>query len=137
MIFFIAFSFFQGFVGRLVSCVGIIAITQEQDQEVAQKIGNLTELMSNPDCNEGSVLRIFHDLFLLTHEGRYLPPQPPVTAEWLSGAASFFLSHQLLNVLFKLRLEVYEFQFAALNLRLNDSCSASAAKPKWSARRFC
>ncbi len=52
MIFFIAFSFFRG---RLVSCVGIIAIMQEQDQEVAQKIGHLTELISNPDCNEGSV----------------------------------------------------------------------------------
>jgi len=86
---------------------------QQQPKQVAEKIVYLTELMKNSDRNEGSALRIFHELFQLTHEGRDLPP---ATAEWLSEAASFFLSPQLLKVLFKLRLQVYGFQFAALNL---------------------
>jgi len=69
--------------------------------------------LNNPaGRNEGSVLRLFHDIFQLTHEGRDLPP---VTAEWLSEAASLFLSPELVKVLSKLRLEVYGFQFAALN----------------------
>ena len=83
-----------------------------QEQEIAQMIAHLTELMNNPSRKEGSVLRIFHELFQITHEGRDLPP---LTIEWLSETACSFLSPELLKILFKLRLEIYSFQFAALN----------------------
>ncbi len=101
-----------------------------QDQEVAQKIGHLHELMNNPARKEGTVLRIFHDLFELTCGGRDLSPS---TAEWLSEAASFFLSPQLLRVLFNSRLEVYAFHFAALNFTevddvVDDLCNGEVLK---------
>jgi len=84
-----------------------------QDKEVvAQKINHLKEMMMNPNRNEGSVLRIFYDIFKAADEGCDLVPG---TADWLSEAASFFLSPQLLRILFKLRLEVYGFLFAALS----------------------
>jgi len=82
------------------------------DQEIVKMIAHLTELMNNPNRKEGSVLRIFHELFQLTHQGRDLPP---LTIEWLSETACAFLSPELLKILFKLRLEIYSFQFAALN----------------------
>jgi len=83
------------------------------DKEVAQKIVQLTKLLNNPSGrNEESVLRLFHDIFQLTDEGRDLPLE---TVEWLSKAAIIFLSPELLKVLFKLRFKIYGFQFAALN----------------------
>ncbi len=82
------------------------------DQEIVKMIAHLTELMNSPSRKEGSVLRIFHELFQLTHQGRDLPP---LTIEWLSETACAFLSPELMKILFKLRLEIYSFQFAALN----------------------
>ncbi len=84
----------------------------EENKEVVQKIDHLTRLMNNPNRNEGSVLRIFNDLFQLTREGRDLLPE---TSEWLSEKAKTFLSPELLMVLMKLRLEIYAFHFASLN----------------------
>lgn len=82
------------------------------DKVVEEKLAVLTQLLQNPDREDGSILRIFHVLFQLSHEGRDLPPQ---TIERLSQIAGPFLSAQLLQVLTKVRLEVYSFQFAALD----------------------
>jgi len=85
----------------------------EDNKEVEQKIAQLTELINNPSRKKGSVLRVFHNIFRLTHQGDYLTP---VKAEWLSDTArTLFLSPELLKVLTKLRLEIYAFHFAALN----------------------
>jgi len=82
------------------------------DKAIQQKIAQLTELLNSPDRNEGNVLRIYYELFQLSHEGRDLSLD---TVKWLNESASLFLSVKLLNVLTKLRLDVYGFQFAALN----------------------
>lgn len=83
------------------------------DKTIAQKLAHLSELTNDPIRKERSVLCIFHELFLMTHEGRDLPPD---TLDWLNEAASLFLSPSLFNVLSKLRLTVYGFKFAALHL---------------------
>jgi len=82
------------------------------EKAVGEKIAVLSQLMQNPDGKDGSVLRIFYDIFQLTHGGLELPHQ---TEEWLNQIASHFLSEALLKTLTKLRLEVYGFKFAALN----------------------
>jgi len=84
----------------------------EENKEVEQKIVQLTELMNKPSRNEGSVLRIFHNIFQLTHQGDDLSPEK---VEWLSETARTFLSAELLKTLIKLRLEIYAFQFAAVS----------------------
>lgn len=58
-------------------------------------------------------MRIFHELFLMTHEGRDLSPD---TLAWLNKTASLLFSPDLLDVLSKLHLDVYGFTFAALRL---------------------
>jgi len=83
------------------------------DKKIAQKLAHLRELTNNPSRKEGSELRIFHELFLMTHEGRDLSPD---TLDWLNKTASLFFSPDLLNVLSKLHLDVYGFTFAALRL---------------------
>jgi len=83
------------------------------EKEIADKLTHLTEVMNNSNGNEGNVLRIFHELYLLTREGRDLSPE---TVDWLNETAITFLSPKLQKVLFDLRLEVYGFKFAALHL---------------------
>jgi len=83
-----------------------------ENKGIDQKIVQLTELMNNPGRNEGTVLRIFHDLFQLTNGSRDLSLE---TAEWLNKTSMAFFSPELLKVLIKLRLENYAFSFAALN----------------------
>jgi len=82
------------------------------EKEIAQKLAHLTVLVNNPSRKEGSILRIFHELFIMTHEGRDLPPD---TLDWLNETASLFLSPDLLGLLVKHRLDVYGFMFAALH----------------------
>ena len=80
---------------------------------VAQKILHLIrDLLNTPGQNEGSVLRLFHDLFKLTHEGRDLSPEK---LDWLNETTRRFLSPDFLTILFTLRLEVYGFYVAALS----------------------
>ena len=83
------------------------------DKKVASKLAQLIELMNDPGRKEGSVLRIYHELFLLTDQGRDLPS---VFLEWLNDHATLFLCPELLRVLFKLRLEMFSFDFVAINL---------------------
>ena len=83
------------------------------EKEIADKLTHLTEVMNNSEGKEGNVLRIFHELYLLTHEGCDLPPE---TVDWLNETAITFLSPELQKVLLDLRLEVYGFKFAALHL---------------------
>lgn len=82
------------------------------DEKVAQKLVHLRQLMNNSSRKEGNVLLIFHELFLMTHEGRDLSPD---TLDWLNDTASLFLSTDLLSILAKHRLDVYAFKFAALH----------------------
>ncbi len=82
-------------------------------KEIADKLTHLTEVMNNSDGKEGNVLRIFHEIYLLTREGRDLSPE---TVDWLNETAIAFLSPNLQKVLLDLRLEVYGFKFAALHL---------------------
>lgn len=84
----------------------------ENTEVVAQKILHLRDFLNTPGQNEGSVLRLFHDLFKLTHEGRDLSPE---NLDWLNETARRFLSPEFSKILFKLRLEVYGFYFAALS----------------------
>lgn len=77
-----------------------------------EKIAHLTKLLKSPDRKEENVLYIFHEIFQLSHGGLDLQPE---TTQWLNESAGAFLSPQLLNVLTKLRLEVYRFKFAALH----------------------
>ena len=80
---------------------------------VQQKIAQLTELLNDPESNEeGSILRVYYELFQLSNEGRDLFLE---TLKWLNETARLFLSAQLVNVLTKLHLHVYGFKFAALN----------------------
>ncbi len=80
---------------------------------IKQKIGQLAELMKNPDGNEGEASQILLHLFQLTDEGRDLSPD---TAKWIKKTASFILTPELRAVLVKLRLDFFIFHFAALNL---------------------
>ncbi len=83
------------------------------EKEIAGQLTHLIEVMNNSDAKEGSVLRIFHELYLLAREGRDLPPE---TVDWLNETAIPFLCPQLQKVLSDLRLEAYGFKFAALHL---------------------
>ena len=83
-----------------------------KDEVVDQKIRQLSELMKNPGGNEGAALRILHDLFQLTDEGRLLSPD---NSEWVSKTACIILPPDLRAVLVKLKLDGYSFHFAALS----------------------
>jgi len=87
------------------------------EMEKDQKIARLKELIENPEQNAGAALRIFHDLFQQTQQGRDLSSE---NSEWLSKTALLLLSPELRNVLVKLHLDVYGFQFAALDLTSID-----------------
>ena len=78
-----------------------------------QKIARLTELLLSPNQNNQSLLRIFQEIFQLSHGGRDLESE---TLDTLNQIAGLLLSTDLKEVLEKLNLQSYNFQFVALNL---------------------
>jgi len=85
----------------------------QSKEAVDQKIVQLAKLIKNPTGNKGAVLKILHDIFQVSHQGRDLSPEHD---EVLKKLACLLLSPELRAVLVKLHLDVYGFHFAALSL---------------------
>ena len=84
------------------------------DQEVEQKIVQLTEVLNNPSARRKiNALSILHDIFYNTHESRDLSVE---NADVLNETALLLVSPQLRTVLLKHRLDAYGLHFAALSL---------------------